>query len=152
MEAVRQRAQVWVVAAWQTKEEENKTKGEGASLLTPKATGKGVPKRKDDGKDDRPLKKVSITLKDKLPKKLSPPKLSHGVGKSLMMTLGPVTQGPDRYLLTHKDYTIEVIESIIKDMDVDPCVEQATEELQALGLFDLAWVHFFLSLFIHFYA
>ena len=122
------------------------------SSLTLKATGKDVPKRKADGKDDHPLKKVSITPKDKLPKKLSPPKLSQGAGKSLMMTLGPVTQGPDCCLLTHKDYAIEMIESIIKDMDVDPCAEHATEELQALGLFDLAWVHFFLSLFIHFYA
>ena len=61
-----------------------------------------------------------------------------------MTTSGPVAQGPDCCLLTHKDYAVEVMESIIKDKDVDPCAEQATEELGALGLFDLAWVRFFL--------
>ena len=40
---------------------------------------------------------------------------------------------------------MEVIESIIKDKDVDPCVEQATEKLGASSLFDLARVCFFLS-------
>ncbi|XP_050241960.1 uncharacterized protein LOC126690888 [Quercus robur] len=55
-----------------------------------------------------------------------------------MMTLDPVTQGSDRHLLTHKDYAMEVIESIIKDKDVDPYAEQATEKLGASGLFNLA--------------
>ena len=65
-----------------------------------------------------------------------------------MMMSGLVTQGSDRRLHTHKDYTIEVIESIIKDTDVDPCAEQMTKELGASGLFDLARVHLFLSFFI----
>ena len=55
-----------------------------------------------------------------------------------MTTPGLVTQDPDRRLLTHKDYVIEMIESIINDKDVDPCAEQAIEELGSSGLFDLA--------------
>lgn len=78
-------------AAAQRKEEENKAKGEGASLLAPKAAGKRASKRKANGKDDRPPKKPSITPRDKLPKKPSPHKPSHGAGKGLMTTLGPIT-------------------------------------------------------------
>ena len=72
-------------------------------MLAPKVVRKGAPKRKADEKDDCPSKKVSVTLGEKQPKKLSPPKLSHGVGKGLMTTSGLVTQGT-RYLLTHKGY------------------------------------------------
>ena len=131
--------------------------GEGASSSASKAIGKGTPKRKADGKDDRPPKKASITIGDKSFKKPSPPKPSHGAGKGLIMTSGPVTQGPDRCLLTHKDYVIKVVGSIIKDEDVDPCAEQGMEELKASGLFDLAWVRFYLRfyvclVFIHFYV
>ena len=46
-----------------------------------------------------------------------------------MMTSGPFTQGPDHHLLTHKDYAVKVVKSIIKDKDMDPCAKQATEEL-----------------------
>ena len=106
------------------KEEEKKVKGkEGASLLAPKAVGKGAPKRKADGKDDRLSKKVAVTLGDKPLKKSSPSKPSHGVGKGLMTSSGPITQGPNRHLLTLKEYTVKVIKSIIKDTDVDPCAE-----------------------------
>ena len=86
---------------------------------------------------------------EKLPKKSSPSKLKHGVGKRLMTTLGPVTQEPDCHLITHKDYAVEMMESIINDKDVDPCAEQVTEELGALGLFDLAQVCCFLSFSIY---
>jgi len=124
MEAARQRAQVRA-AAVRRKEEENKVKRkEGASSSAPKVVGKGMPKRKADGKDDHPPKKVFVTPGDKFPKKLSPSKPSYGAGKGLMMTSGPVTQGPDDRLLTHKDYIVEVIESIIKDKDVDPCADK----------------------------
>ena len=85
-------------AAARRKKEETKAKRkEGASSSTPKAVRKGAPKRKADGKDDHPPKKVSITLGDKLPKKPSPPKPSHGAGKGLMPMLGPVTQGLSPY-------------------------------------------------------
>ena len=144
MEVVRQRAQVRVVAA-RRKEEEKKTKGEGASSSAPEAAGKGASKRKADKKDDCPPKKVSVTPGDKLPKKSLPPKPSHGAGKGVMTTSDPVIQGLDLHLLTPKDYAVEVMEFIIKDKDVDPCVDQEMEELGVSGLFNLARVRFFLS-------
>ena len=61
MEAARLKAQVRAIAA--SKKEEEKAKGkEGASSSAPKAVGKGATKRKGDGKDDHPSKKVSVTL------------------------------------------------------------------------------------------
>ena len=125
---------------------------EGASSSAPKAVRKGAPKRKADEKDDHPPKKVSVTLGDKLPKKSSPLKLSHGAGKGLMPMSGPVTQGLDRCLPIQKDYTVEVIESIIKDKDVDPCTEEMTEKLGVLGLFDLTQVRLFLFSFFFIYS
>lgn len=133
----------------QERREKKKAKGKKkASSSAPKAVGKGVPKRKANEKDDHPLKKASVTLKDKLPKKSSPPKPSHEAGKGLMTLSGPVTQGPDHCLLTHKDYAIEMIKLIIKDKDVDPYANQMTKELGAAGLFELAQVRFFLSIFL----
>ena len=35
-----------------------------------------------------------------------------------------------------------MVESIIKEIDVDPCAEQETEDLEATGLFDLSRVSF----------
>ena len=55
-----------------------------------------------------------------------------------MMATSPVTQGTVRRLLTYKEHAVEMVESIIKETDLDPCVEQLTEDLGALGLFDLA--------------
>ena len=85
MKLTRQRAKVR--AAGCRKEEEKKAKGkEGASSSTLKVVGKGAPKRKVDGKDNRPPKRMSVTLGEKLPKKPLPPKPSHGAGKGLMTT------------------------------------------------------------------
>ena len=121
---------------------------EKASSSAPKAVGKKVPKRKADGKDNRPSKKVTITPGDRLLKKPSPPKLSHRADKGLMMMLGHVTQGPNYCLFTHKDYAVKMVESIIKDKDVDPYAKEMTEELGASGLFDgCSFLSFFLSFF-----
>ena len=150
MEVAIQRAQVKAAAAH--RKEKQKAKGkEGASSSAPKAVKKGMPKRKADEKDNRPSKKVTVTPRDKLPKKPSPLKLSHDIGKGLMTMSGPISQGLDRRLLTHKDYAIEMVESIIKEKDVDPCAKEMTKELGASGLFDLARVRFFLSLFLYFF-
>ena len=117
---------------------EEKEKGnEGVSSSAPKVVRKGVPKRKADGKDDRPPKKVSIAPGDKPPKKSLPPKPSHGADKGLMMTSGPITQGSVHRLRAHKEHAVEVIKSIIKDTDVDPCVKHMTEELGASSLLSL---------------
>ena len=97
---------------------------EGTSTSALKVTGKGSSKRKSDGNDDHLLKKGSgLLVGDKQLKKLSPPKPSHGAGKGLMTVTSPVTQGTIRRLLTHKEHTVEMVESIIKDTDLDPYVE-----------------------------
>ena len=90
MKAAIQRVQVRAAAT--RKKEEEKAKGkEMVSSSTPKAVRKGAPKRKDDGKDTRPSKKVTVTPGDKLPKKPLPPKSSHGAGKGLMTMSGLVS-------------------------------------------------------------
>ena len=137
MEAAKLRVQIKAAAAG--KKDEGKAK-ERASSSAPKAVGKRASKRKADGKDNRPSKKVSSTPREELPKKPLPPK--HGAGKGLMTTSGPVIMEIDRRLLTHKDYAVKMMESIIKDQDIDPYAEQGTEELGASGLFALARVHF----------
>ena len=63
-----------------------------------------------------------------------------------MMVTSPVTQGTIRRLLTHKEHTVEMVKSIIKDTNSDPCAEQTTEELGASDLFDLSKVRLFFFL------
>ena len=116
MEAVRQRALVRVSVAARKKE--------GASSSALKGVGKGTSKQKSDGKDDRPLKKgLSTPIGDKQLKQPLPPKPSQGVGKGLMTMTGPVTQGIVHRFLTHKEHVVEMVELIIKEMDLDPCVK-----------------------------
>lgn len=45
-------------------------------------------------------------------------------------------KGPDN------DYVIEMVNSIIKEMDLDPCGEHSSEDLGASSLFDLSRVCF----------
>ena len=123
MEVARLRAQVHASATQQKKKEENKVKGDEASSSAQKAVGKGALKRKPDRKDDRPPKKPSVIVGDKSLKKPTPLKTGHGVGKGLMTSSGPVAQGPNCRLLTHKDYAIEMVGSIIRDKDVNPCTK-----------------------------
>ena len=69
---------------------------EGASSLASMGINKGTSKRKNDGKDDRSLKKgPGVPVVDIQPKQPSPPKPSHGAGKGLMMSVGLVTQGTE---------------------------------------------------------
>ena len=140
MEAARQRVKAAVACK---KEEEMRAKEkEGASSSAPKAVFEGSAKREADGKDDRPPKKAAVTLGDAYPKKKSPPKLSHGADKRLMTVSGPVVEGT-HHLLTHKDYTVKTIQSIIKSRDVDPYVEELTKGLRAYAFFDLSQVRLF---------
>ena len=86
MEAAKQR--VRAVAA--RKKEEEKAKGkERVSSSVPHAVSKVSAKRKADGKDDPPSKKVAVTPGDVPPKKSSS-KSSRGVGKGVMTSSGPV--------------------------------------------------------------
>ena len=96
-------------------------------------------KRKPDGSDSRPAKKAAVTPEVEPLKEKSPPKSSHGAGKGVMTSTGPVSEGPCR-LLTHKDYAVGEVESLIKPMDIEPCDQVGTEDLGASALFDLTRV------------
>ena len=133
MDAAKQRVRA---VATRKKEEERKAKGkEGTSSSVPKAVSKGSTKKKTDGENDHPPKKVAITPRDAHPKK-SPPKPCPGAGKGMMTSTGPVIEGP-RCLLTHKNYTVEEVKTLIKLTDVDPCAKLVTEELGESVLFYL---------------
>ena len=86
IKAVRQRALVRAVVMSKKKKEKD-----GASSLAPKDVTKGTSKQKNDGKDDRLLKKGSVVLAGNKPKKSSPFKPSHGVDKGLMTSTNLVT-------------------------------------------------------------
>ena len=59
-------------AAARKKEEERKAKGkEGTSSSVPKAISKGLAKRKADGEDDHPPKKVVVTPGDAHPQEVT---------------------------------------------------------------------------------
>ena len=96
-------------------------------------------KRKPDRSDSHPSKKAAVTPGDEAVKEKSPPKPSHGVGKGVMTSTGPVSEGPCRFL-THKDYAVREVESLIKPTDREPCDQVGTEDLGALALFDLTRV------------
>ena len=133
MEYAKQR--IRAVAARQKAEKKAQEAG-GEASSTPKVPT-GQAKRKPDGSDRRPAKKAAVTLGSI--KEKSPPKPSHGVGKRLMTSLGPVNEGPCR-LLTHKDYAIEEVKSFVKPADIEPCDQLETEDIGASALFDLARV------------
>ena len=137
MEVVKQR----VRAAVTRKKEEEKAKGkEGMSSSTPHSAFKGSVKRKADGKDNPPSKKVAVTPGD-VPSKRSSPKSSHGAGKGVMTSSSLIIEGL-RCLLTHKDYAVEEVESLIKQTNLDPCAQLGTEDLGASAFFDIARVCF----------
>ena len=56
-----------------------------------------------------------------------------------MTSTGLVNEGPYR-LLTHKDYAIGEVESLIKPTDIEPCDQVGMEDLGASALFDLTGV------------
>ena len=118
MEAMRQKALVRAAATSKKKKEKDE-----ASLSAPKDDTKVTSKRKSKGKDYHPLKKGSVIPAGDKPKKSSPLEPSHGAGKGLMTSTSPVTQGTVCRLLTHNEHAIEVMESIIKDINMDPCAK-----------------------------
>ena len=132
MEFAKQR----VKAAVARKKEEKKMKeAKGGTLLAPKTVSK-VSKRKPDRKENRPSKKAIVTPGDVSPKRKSPLKPSHGAGKGVMTSSGPVIEGPC-CLLTHKDYVVEEVGSFVKSTNIGPCNLLRTEDLRASALFDL---------------
>ena len=63
--------------------------------------------------------------------------MPHKVGKGLMISKGPVNASPIQRLVTHKDYAIEMVNSIIKVTDMDLCGKHASEDVGASGPYDL---------------
>ena len=136
MDAAKQRIRA---ATTRKKEEAKLSKGtkEGTSS-TPKTINK-VSKRKPDRNDDRPSKRTAVTPGDVSPKRKSPLKPSHGVGKGVMTSSSLVIEGP-YCLLTHKDYAVGEVGCFIKPTDIGPCDLLGTEDLRASALFDLTRV------------
>lgn len=142
METAKQRIRVAAVAK---KKEEEKARGEATLLSVPKFVGKAGANRKADEKDEQSGKKVALTSGGKPHKKQSPQKTSHGASKGLMTVSGTVAPNPVHHLLTHKDYAVEVAESILKEEKIELCDDQSTDEIGSSGLFDLSRVYFPLS-------
>ena len=135
MDVAKQR--IRAVAACKKEERLAKGREEGNSSI-PKSVSK-VSKRKIDGDDECPSKKAAVTPGDASPKEKSSLKPSHGAGKGVMTSSGPVLEGPC-YLLTHKGYTVREVGSFVKPTDLEPCDLVETEDLGASTLFDITRV------------
>ena len=123
-------------AAAARKKEERLAKGtEEGNSSVPKSVSK-VSKRKTDGDDDHPSKKIVVTLGDASPKGKSSLKPSHGVGKGVMTSSDPVLEGLC-CLLTHKGYVVGEVGSFVKPTDLEPCDLVETEDFGASALFDI---------------
>ena len=136
MDAAKQRIRA---AAARKKKEKKLAKGtEEGTSSTPKAVSK-VSKRKPNGDDDYLSKRTAVTPGDASQKRKSPFKPSHGMGKGVMTSFGPVIEGPC-CLLTHKDYAVREVGSFVKPTDIGPCDLVRTEDLGASALFNLTKV------------
>lgn len=62
--------------------------------------------------------------------------------KGLMTGKGPIISDPVRRLITHKDYAIKMVNSLIKEMNLDPYGELSSEDFAVYGLFDWFRVRF----------
>ena len=135
MESAKQRVRA---AATRQKEEKRAKEARGQTSSTPKTVAKPA-KRKPDGSDDRSSKKAAVTPGDSALKEKSPLMPSHGAGKGVMTSSGPVNEGPC-CLLTHKDYAVGEVGSFIKPTDIGPCDLLGTDDLGVSALFDLTRV------------
>ena len=59
-----------------------------------------------------------------------------------MTRKGLIILDPIQRLVTHKDYAIEMVNSIIKETDLDPSGEHSLEDLGASSLYNLLRVCF----------
>ena len=126
-------------AAAARKKEERLAKGtEEGNSSAPKSVSKAS-KRKSDGDDASPSKKTVVILSDASPKGKSSLKPSHGAGKGVMTSSGPVLESPG-CLLTHKAYAVEEVGSFVKPTDLEPYDLVEMEDLGALALFDITRV------------
>ena len=126
-------------AAAARKKEERLTKGmEEGDSSAPKSINKAS-KRKADGDDTRPSKKIAVIPGDASLKGKSALKPSHGAGKGAMTSSGPVLEGPS-CLLTHKAYAVGEVGSFVKPTDLESCDLVGTEDLGVSALFDITRV------------
>ena len=126
-------------AAAARKKEERLAKGtEEGNSSAPKSVSKAS-KRKSDGDDASPSKKTVVILGDASPKGKSSLKPSHGAGKGVMTSSGPVLESPG-CLLTHKAYAVGEVGFFVKSMDLDPCDLVGTEDLGSSALFNITRV------------
>ena len=128
-----------IKAAAARKKEERLMKGaEEGDSSAPKTISKAS-KRKADGDGARPSKKTVTILGDASSKGKSTLKPSHGVGKGVMTSSGPIPEGLN-CLSTHKAYAVEEVGSFVRPMDLEPCDLVVTEDLGASALFDITRV------------
>ena len=126
-------------AAAARKKEERLAKGtEEGNSSAPKSVSKAS-KRKSDGDDAHPSKKTVVIPSDASLKGKSSLKPSHGAGKGVMTSSGPVLEGPG-CLLTHKAYTVREVGSFVKPTDLEPCDLVGMKDLGASALFDITRV------------
>ena len=137
-------------AAAACKKEERLAKGmEEGNSSTPKSVSKAS-KRKSDGDDASPSKKTVVIPNDASPKGKSSLKPSHGAGKGVMTSSGPILESPG-CLLTHKAYAVGEVGSFVKPTDLEPCDLVETEDLGASALFDITRVCLLFARSIWFY-
>ena len=137
-------------AAVARKKEERLAKGtEEGNSSAPKSVSKAS-KRKSDGEDARPSKKTVVIPSDASPKGKSSLKPSHGAGKGVMSSFGPVLESPG-CLLTHKAYAVREVGSFVKPTDLEPCDLVEMEDLGASALFDITRVCLLFTRSIWFY-
>ena len=137
-------------AAVARKKEERLAKGtEEGNLSAPKSISKAS-KRKSDGDDARPSKKTVVILGDASPKGKSSLKPSHGAGKGVITSSGPILESPG-CLLTHKAYAVGEVGSFVKPTDLEPCDLVEMEDLGASALFDITRVCLLFTRSIWFY-
>ena len=136
MDTAKQRVRL---ATARKKEEAKLAKGTEEGTSSALKTVTKVSKRKLDRKDDHSSKRATVTPGDVSPKRKSPLKPSHGVGKGVMTSSGLIIKG-SYDLMTYKDYAIGELGSFIKPMDIGPCDLLGTEDLRASAIFDLTRV------------
>nr|POE61312.1 hypothetical protein CFP56_51614 [Quercus suber] len=61
----------------------------------------------------------------------------HGIGKGLMTSQGLVAPPPLPLLVNDKEYVMDTTCSIIRDADLDKCLEHKTDPLGEFSLFDM---------------
>ena len=146
MDVAKQRIRV----AATCKKEERLTKGAKKGDSSAPITVSKASKRKADGDGARPSKKTVTIPGDASPKGKSALKPSHGTGKGVMTSSGPIPKGPS-CLLTHKAYAVREVGSFVKPTDLKPCDLVGMEDLGASALFDITRVCLLLTSSIWFY-